>query len=588
MKDFFKYVLATLTGFVLAGFAVVVLGLVSVTGILMSESSAPDVKSGSLLHIDLNGELTERYVEDPFSSLLGDNFTSIGLEQVLGAIEKAKTHPDICGIYLSAGMLSGASPAMTEEIRQALVDFKTSGKFIVAYGDTYTQGCYHVCSAADCLMLNPQGMLDWHGMGAQPIFFKEMLEKIGVRMQVFKVGAYKSAVEPFTATEMSEANREQIQSYVGSIWRRKLADVSAARKLSVELLNAYADTMLALTPAEELLRMRMVDTLCYRDGLRDYLRQRTGTKGNAKLPLLTVSDMEKLPAAEKPAGDEVAVYYAYGDIVDNALPGGTPCISASAVCRDLQRLRTDKKVKAVVIRVNSGGGSAYASEQIWREVKLLQETKPVVVSMGGMAASGGYYMSCCAGTLFAEPTTLTGSIGIFGMFPDASELLTEKLDLHFDVVKTNRLSDFGTSARPFNETERHLLQAYIERGYDLFTRRVSEGRKMDIERVKELAQGRVWTGEQAVENGLVDSLGNLKDAVALAARKCGAKTYTEKHYPEPAPWYENLLARKREGYLNSRLRQVLGNYYGSTLLLQQLNRQHCIQARMPYDPNFIN
>lgn len=589
MKGFIKSVLATVVGLVLAGALFVALGLVSVAGILMSEETAPKVKPGTFLRIDLNGELTERFTEDPFSALLGEDFAAVGLEQTLAAIEKARTNDRIRGIYLSAGALGGTTPAMLEELRHALATFRESGKPVIAYGDVYTQGCYYLCSVADKLILNPQGTVNWCGMAAQPIFYKDLLAKVGVRMQVFKVGAYKSAVEPFTATEMSEANREQVSSYLNAIWQRMLADVAASRRLPAERLDAYADSMLMFTSAEELVRMHLVDTLCYWDEVKDYLKREAGVKKGAKLSMLTVNEVQKLPAESKEPADEIAVYYAYGDIVDNAAAlGGSPCINSAVVCRDLQKLRTDKRVKAVVLRVNSGGGSAYASEQIWREVTLLQREKPVVVSMGGMAASGGYYLSCGAGKILAEPTTLTGSIGIFGMFPDASELLTDKLGLTFDAVKTNRMADFGTVARPFNPAEQQILQGYIDRGYALFVRRVAEGRRMDEARVRQLAEGRVWTGEQAREHGLVDGLGDLTDAVAEAARASGTETYAVKRYPKPAAWYENLLEKERSGYLTSQLREALGPCYAGFSLLKTLNRQHCIQARLPYDPNFVN
>lgn len=589
MKNFIKHVLATVVGILLAGGVVLTLGLLAVAGIVMSGDSAPAVKPGSILHIDLDGELAERFTEDPLSSLLGDDYSVIGLEQALTAIEKARTHADIKGIYLSAGTLAGATPGMLEELRQALLDFKKSGKFIVAYGDGYSQGGYYVCSVADKIILNPHGTLEWKGLATEVMFVKDLLAKAGVRMQVFKVGSYKSAVEPFVATEMSEANREQINSYLTDIWQRMLTEVSASRKIKPETLDAYADSMLLFASADELVQMQMVDTLCYWDGVQDYLKKLTATKDGGKLSLLTVNGVEKLPAEGPEGEDEVAVYYAYGDIVDRASGvGGSPCISGETMCRDLKQLRTDKKVKAVVIRVNSGGGSAHASEQIWREVQLLQQEKPVVVSMGGMAASGGYYLSCGAGHIVAEPTTLTGSIGIFGMFPDASELLTDKLELRSDIVKTNRMADFGSIMRPFNDAEKQKLQTYIESGYQLFIKRVTEGRKIDVEQ-RRLAGGRVWTGQQALKNGLVDQLGNLQDAIAQAA-KVGKleKNYTVKHYPRPAAWYENVLNKERNNYLDTRMREALGAYYTGFSLVRNLEGQPCIQARMPYFLNFTN
>lgn len=588
MREFLKYLLASTAGFLLAGFLLLSLGLAAVGGVLMSEQAEPTVKPGTLLHIALNGRMEERSTDNPIGSLLGEDFTTFGLEQTLTAIERAQHDERIAGILLTAGALTNATPAMLAELRQTLTDFReASGKPIVAYGDHYTQGCYYVCSVADPVLLNPQGTIHWCGLSAQPIFYKDLLKKVGVEMQVFRVGTYKSAVEPFTSTEMSPANREQVNAYLNDIWQQMLDETARSRRLSPQQLDAYADRMLLFETAEDLVRLHMADSLCYRDEVKRFLKRTAGIDGDSKLNLLTVSEATRLPADTRTNKHEVAVYYAYGDIVDNdgAEALNSACINSSIVCRDLQQLRTDENVKAVVLRINSGGGSAYASEQLWREIGLLQQEKPVVVSMGGMAASGGYYMACAAGTLMAEPTTLTGSIGIFGMIPDCSELLKEKLGLTFDAVKTNRMADFGTPSRPFNEQERALMQAYIERGYALFVKRVAEGRALDIQRVEELAGGRVWTGNQALANGLVDTTGYLSDAIATAARIGHLTDYAVKHYPATGAWYENLLDKQRRSYLESEMRQALGPYHEGIRLLQTLNRQSCIQARLPYTPN---
>lgn len=587
MKDFVKYTLATLFGLFLAGTAFLILGILSIAGILATENTSPAIPSHSILRLTLNGELQEDVPEDPLSELFGSSYTELSLKNILTAIQKAKEHPDIEGIYIEAQDLFGVTPAMAREIRETLKDFKTSGKFIIAYGDNYTQSCYYICSVADRLILNPQGQVNWCGMASQPIFYKDLLEKLGVRMQIFKVGSYKSAVEPFNSTRMSEANREQVSSYLNDIWQTMLYDVSEARALSVDRLNAYADSLTTFRPAEELVRNGMVDTLCYIDGVSRMLQDKSG-KRKGKLPLVTVNEMAAVPPSYG-KGEKIVVYYAYGDIVDRATDyWNSSIINAEAVCRDLKKLRKDETVKAVVLRVNSGGGSAYASEQIWHEVKLLREAKPVIVSMGGMAASGGYYISCAADYIVADPTTLTGSIGIFGMIPDASQLLGDKLGLHFDVVKTNRHADFGDLSRPFNPAEAQMMQGYIQRGYRLFTERVKEGRKMPLHEVEQLAEGRVWTGRQALKNGLVDENGGLQAAIRRAASIAGLKDYHTEYAPTPAPWYENLMDNRKKDYLNTCLQEAFGAYYAPMTTLMQVREWKGLQARIPYAPNFTN
>lgn len=587
MKDFVKYLLATLCGFFIAGLCLFVGGILSLACVMSAEPSAPSIQPHSALRLTLNGELLEDTPDDPLGELLGSNYPTLSQKSILSAIRAAKENADIEGIYIEAQDLFGAAPAMLREIREALADFKESGKYIIAYGDHYTQGCYYVCSVADRIILNPQGQVNWCGMASQPMFYKDLLEKVGVRMQVFKVGSYKSAVEPFTATEMSEANREQVTSYLNDIWRTMLADVAESRHLDTARLNAYADSMLTFSPAEELVAKGMVDTLCHIDGVSRLLRDKTG-KTEGMLPLVTVKELAAATPQSKGKDGKIAIYNAYGDIVEKRAEWDGDVIDAEKVCRDLKALRENEAVKAVVLRVNSGGGSAYASEQIWHEVKLLREAKPVVVSMGGMAASGGYYISCAADYIVAEPTTLTGSIGIFGLIPDASELLREKLGLHFDVVKTNAHADFGTPSRPFNPSEARMMQRYIQRGYELFIGRVAEGRKMETDEVKQLAEGRVWTGRQAVENGLADAQGGLQTAIREAARRAKLENYGTEYGPAPAPWYENLFGNIQKDYLNSSLRETLGSYYAPLMNLERIRHMDFLQARMPYEPNFIN
>lgn len=584
MKEFFKFTLASMLGtfclFVFMG----LMSLMMVVAMAMAGNTKPSISDDSVLRIDLSGQINERAKENPFARFLGNGaLESQGLDDILAAVRAAKTNDKVKGIYIEGGALS-ADFATLEELRKALLDFKKSQKFVLAYADTYTQGSYYLASTADKVLLNPSGMLDWHGIASQPIFFTDLLQKVGVKMQVFKVGTFKSAVEPYILTGMSDANRLQVQSFVGDIWQGVCKDVAASRKLTVDSLNAYADRYAALAPSTDYVKMHLVDSLAYLDGVRDKLRELTQTE---KVNFISVTDMARLAEPQK-ASDKVAVYYAEGDIVDQvASTSQQSQIVGQEVVADLDRLANDDDVKAVVLRINSGGGSAYASEQMWRAIQLLKKKKPVVVSMSGMAASGGYYMSCGADYIVAEPTTLTGSIGIFGMVPDASGLLTEKLGLHFDVVKTNQASDFGAMGRPFNPHEAAVMQAYVNNGYRLFLQRVADGRHMKPADVDKIAQGRVWTGRQALQIKLVDKLGTLDDAVAEAARRAHLKEYAVTTAPAPAPWYAQFMESTFDrDYLEEKLQASLGEYYAPLRFVSTLKGQANLQARMFFVPNF--
>ena len=583
MKDFFKFTLASMLGTLCLCVFMGLMSFVMLITMALASEGRPSVKDGSVLRIQLSGQINERSKSNPFAEFLGnDALASQGLDELKTAIRVAKDNDRVKGIYIEGGAFS-ADFATLEELRKSLVDFKKSGKFILSYADIYTQGSYYLASTADRVLLNPQGMLDWHGIASQPIFFTDLMKKVGVKMQVFKVGTFKSAVEPFILTGMSDANRQQVQSFVGDIWQGICRDVAASRKLTVDSLNAYADRYAVLAPSTSYVQMHLVDSLSYIDGVRDKLRQLAQTE---KVNFVSVSDMAKLDKPNK-SSDKVAVYYAEGDIVDQMSKTSQQSqIVGQTVVDDLDRLANDDKVKAVVLRINSGGGSAYASEQMWRAVQLLKKKKPVVVSMSSMAASGGYYMSCGADYIVAEPTTLTGSIGIFGMVPDASELLTEKLGLHFDVVKTNVASDFGAMGRGINPQEAEAMQAYVNNGYRLFLQRVADGRKMKPEDVDKIAQGRVWTGRQALQIRLVDKLGTLEDAIAEAARRAKVKDYSVTYSPAPSNWYDQFLASTlKKDYLEEKLHATLGEYYAPLRFVSTLSTQSCMQARMFYVPN---
>lgn len=589
MKEFFKYVLATVTGIILVAVIMGILAAISLVGLAASSASTTNVEDNSVFVLSLSGTLNERTAEDPLASLTGEVSENIGLDKLLKAIKKAKDKEEIKGIYIEAGLFSSDTPASTHAIREALLDFKKSGKWIVAYADTYEQSTYYICSVADKIFLNPDGMIDWHGLASTPYFVKDLLAKFGVKYQLCKVGKYKSAPEMMTADGMSEPNREQVTAYINGIWEVMLKEVSDSRKIPVDSLNAYADRFVALAEPEDYVKMKMVDKLIYTDEVKGEVKKMLKIDEKDDINQLTLADMEGVKG-KKNEGEQIAVYYAYGEIVDSetgSLMDTEHCIVANTVCKDLERLMNDDNVKAVVLRVNSPGGSAYASEQIWRAVTNLKAKKPVVVSMGGYAASGGYYISCAANYIVSEPTTITGSIGIFGMFPDFSGLLTEKLGVKFDEVKTNKHAAFGTVARPFNAEEMALLEQYIGRGYNLFRKRVADGRQQSIEQIEEIAQGRVWLGNDALKIKLVDEIGGLDKAIAKAASLAKVSQYHATSYPEEQSWWSNLLdqATSSNNYLDEQLQATLGEYYEPFKFVKNMNRQSAIQARMPYYVN---
>lgn len=582
MKDFIKFTFASTLGVVLAGIVFTILGIVTMVGMVASSDTETTINENSIFVLDLYGTLSERVQENPLQELMGENYQAYGLDDILTSIQKAKDNENIKGIYLQAGMME-ASCASLEEIRHALKDFKESGKFIVAYGDNYSQGMYYLASVADKVIVNPQGTIAWQGLVSQTIFFKDLLKKIGVEMEIFKVGTYKSAVEPFIATEMSDANREQITAFLNSTWERLLKDISASRGMSEDELNKCADDFMTFAPAETYIANGLADTLLYKDGVLDYLKELSGREADESLRTLSLEDMKnvKRNVPLDKSGNIIAIYYAYGEI--DSSTSTDEGIHSQKVIRDLRKLREDETIKAVVLRVNSPGGSAFGSEQIWREVTLLKEKKPVIVSMGDYAASGGYYISCAADCIVADPTTLTGSIGIFGMFPMVEDLMTDKLGLHFETVKTNRYADMGDMTRPFNDAERAALQNYINNGYKLFVQRCADGRGMSVEAIEKIAEGRVWTGITAKELGLVDELGGLEKALEIAAQQAEVETYSVINYPGKSDIFTSLLENGKKDYIDGKISETLGEYYDYAKFIQSLKNADRIQARMPFD-----
>lgn len=594
MKSFLKQVLAVIVGICSVGAFATLMFFVMLGVMLATGDEKQSVSDNSILRIELTGTVVDRSTpNNPLNQLLGrSEASSQGLDVLIDAIKTAKSNKRIKGIYIEGGTMS-SDFATLQELRGALVDFKSSGKFIVSYADSYTQGAYYIASVGDRVLINPSGLLDWHGIAMQPMFWTGLMEKVGVKAQVFKVGTYKSAVEPFILKEMSPANREQVESMITDLWKETCTAVATSRKLSPDSLNAYADRYITLADGADYKRLKLVDDLTYVDQVREELRKRMNDKE------VTFVSPEVVAAQAEDTGDDdnqVAVYYASGNIVDvagsGALMGGGDEIIGSRVVEDLDKLANDKDVKAVVLRINSGGGSAYASEQMWRAVQLLKKKKPVVVSMGGMAASGGYYMSCGANYIVAEPTTLTGSIGIFGLIPDFSGLVKDKLGLRFDVVKTNKASDFGTLSRPFDAAESAALQAHVNRGYALFLKRVADGRtaaghKMTPEAVDHIAQGRVWTGNQALKNGLVDKIGTLNDAILKAEQLAQTKNPAVVRYPAPKSWMESFSKEQQEDdYFERKMKLVLGDYYEPLNFIQNVDRGNYLQARLFFYPAF--
>lgn len=589
MKDFLKIMLASALGFVIANILLSLIALIfffgamgSFMGSLTSEKFV--LQDNSVLNLRLDGYINERTPEeDPFTSLISSEMpTPMGLNDIVSAIRKAKNDDKIKGIYIDSRMLS-TSLATLAEIRHELEKFKESDKFIVAYADTYVQGGYYLASVADKIAINPQGVLDLHGLSSTPIFFKDALDKLGIEMQIFKVGTYKSAVEPFIQNEMSPENREQITSYLNDAWSFLRRDIAVSRDVSEEEVDSLANTLPMLQPTESLLGANLVDTLLYETEMKDYLRSLLALEEDATIPSATVNNMKSVKTKSvRKTENSIAILYAHGNIVSGS---GSTNIQDKFMVDQIEKLRKDEDIKAVVFRINSGGGSAYASEQIWKAITELKEEKPVVVSMGDLAASGGYYIASNAHKIVAQPTTLTGSIGIFGAFPNF-EGTSQKIGVYTDEVKTNEFSDFGNVTRPLNPRESELLQGMVDRGYDLFLTRCADGRGMPKDSLAQYAEGRVWTGNQAKEIGLVDELGGIEKAIEIAADLANlGKSYVIFEYPSLRSRFDELLNPAKEDLAARTLKEYLGDSYELFMILKDIKEQDYIQARIPFDLN---
>ncbi len=577
MRQFLKFTLATIVGVFLASILSMFI-LFGIAGAIGSSSEkVTEVSENSVYQLDLEGTLVDRSEENPFSGAFAealgqDEQKVIGLDDVLANIQKAKKNENIKGIYLKGGMLMGGF-ASIKEIRDALVDFKKSGKFVVAYADNYMQKNYYLATVADKILINPQGMVELKGLSAELMFFKNTLDKLGIEMQVVKVGTYKSAVEPYINTKMSDANREQVSIFLGSIWKNMVGEISKSRKISPENLNLYADEMMMFQPTEKSKQYNLVDSLVFADEVDSIIGKYT-----KDFKIVKHNDMCNVPEDVKFEKDKVGIIYAVGGIDS----GDSEGINSEKLVETINEVANDSSVKAVVFRVSSPGGSAYGSEQIWRALTLLKAKKPLIVSMGDYAASGGYYISCMADKIVAQPTTITGSIGIFGLIPNM-EGLNNKLGFTYDGVKTNKMGDAISVNRKFTPEERDLMQNYVNRGYELFVKRCADGRKKTPDQIKAIAEGRVWTGEDALKIGLVDKIGGMDLALKLAVEKAKLKTYMIKDFPVKEDFFTKLMKDFDTSLETRILKSQLGDDYKLLKKAQELKQLSGIQARMPFD-----
>ncbi len=584
MKSFFKFLLASVLGVLLAGILMFLIIIGGIGAMVSSQDQAVKIKSNTVLHVELNQLIMDRSNNNPMESF---DFTSfrpspqLGLNDILKNIKKAKSDPNIDGIYLDLTLIQ-AGIATIEEIRNALIDFKESGKFIISYSDTYTQPTYYLASVADKIYLNPEGLLIFVGLRSEIMFYKDALKKLGVEPQIIRHGKFKSYVEPYMYNKMSDENRQQIMAYMGSIWNHMLEGISREREISIKKLNELADN-LTLRKAELAVTNGLIDGVKYKDEVLAELAELTNKTDDKKIEHISLAKYTKVPDKKRKSlgKNKIAVVYASGTVIMGE--GGEGTIGSDRISRAIRKARKDSSVKAIVFRVNSGGGSALASEVIWREIKLAQEVKPVIASLGDVAASGGYYIVAPAQKIIASPNSITGSIGVFGLFFTGKELLNDKLGIHVDVAKTNNFSDIGSFTRPFTAEEREVFQFMVEDFYDTFITKVGEGRNMAKEEVDAIGQGRVWSGANAIDIGLIDGFGGLEDAIELAAEAANLETYRIVDYPKLKDPFQQLLEDLQGNVKTSILKQELGTEYKYYESLKNITEQQGLQARIPYE-----
>lgn len=585
MKEFFKFVFASMVGVVLSFFVIFILLIVFISAMVASAGSEKTVTvaANSVLHVSLDYPILERADKNPLAAFDFMGFEgkkTLGLKEILSGIERAKTDNNIKGIYLDASSVS-AGFATIEEIRTALADFKKSGKFVVAYSEVYTQGAYYLATSANKIYLNPEGMIDFRGLSSESMFFKGTLDKLGIEAQIIKVGTYKSAVEPFILEKMSQPNREQVTSFLGSMYDHFLTKISESRQIPKSTLFSIADSVKVREP-KDAVTLKMVDALLYKDQVLDDLKARTGIDKKKDIKSVTIEEYASKEEKDKgPSSDRIAVVYANGEITGGE--GNDQTIGSERISRAIRKARTDSKVKAVVLRVNSPGGSALASDVIWREVILTKKVKPVMVSMGDVAASGGYYIACAADSIFAQPNTITGSIGVFGIIPNMQKFFNDKLGITFDGVKTARYADLGDVSRPLTDGEKMLFQHEVNKTYNTFTKKVSEGRNKSQSYVDSIGQGRVWSGTEALKNGLVDRLGSIDDAINAAAKKAKLKDYRIVSYPEQVDPLKSLFDSSADKVRTYFAKQELGSNFTYYEQIKSAINISGVQARIPYN-----
>ena len=585
MKEFFKFVFASMLGFILSFFAVLLLLIVIVTAIVSTAGSDGEVSvaSNSVLHVSLDYPIKERTDKNPFAELsfLGlESKKKLGLNEILQRLEDAKSDDHITGIYIDASSLESGMATM-EEIRNALIDFKKSGKFIIAYSEVYSQGAYYLATAADKIYLNPEGMIDFRGLSSEIMFFKGALDKLDIEAQIIKVGTYKSAVEPFILDKMSEPNKQQVTSFLGSMYDHFLAEISKSRKIPKNTLFSIADSAKIRSP-KDALTLKMVDGIMYKDEVLDELKKLT--KIDKKKEIKSVSLEEYAPVEkekEESSQNRIAVIYANGEIMSGE--GDDETIGSERISRAIRKARTDDKVKAIVLRVNSPGGSALASDVIWRETVLAKKSKPVIVSMGDLAASGGYYIACAADSIFAQPNTITGSIGVFGIIPNMQKFFNNKLGITFDGVQTGKFADLGTVSRPLTDAERMIIQLEVNKIYDTFTKKVADGRKKSQSYIDSIGQGRVWSGTEALKRGLVDRLGNIDDAITSAAKKAKIKDFKIVNYPAQVDPIKSLFDNSADKVKAYFVQRELGDNFIYYEQMKSALNLSGVQARIPYN-----
>ena len=586
MSKFFKYFLAVVVGSIVSAIFFVFGTLIIFSAIAASGSGEVIVKENSILVLDLNGEIVERTSNDPFSDMFSDMLgqsKTLGLNKILSSIKKAKEDDRIKGIYLeSSDIIAGY--ATIDEVRNALLDFKESGKFIYSFSPIYTQKAYYLASVSDKVLLNPTGTLEFKGLASVQTFFKGSLEKLGIEVQVFKYGQFKSAVEPFIADKMSDAARLQTETYLNSMWGHMLKGISESRGIDVETLNNIADEFVSFKGDDALLASGLIDGIVYKDEVLDMLKELTNIELKKDLNAISINKYADVFVPGKKKGlekNKIAVIYAEGEITDGESDGAG--IVSGPLSRAIREARRDESIKAIVLRVNSPGGSALASEIIWREMQLAKETKPVVVSMGDYAASGGYYISCAADSIVAHPNTLTGSIGVFGLVPNVAGL-SKKMGITTDRVTTNAMADMPALGRPFTSAEQKLMQMQVNSVYETFTQRCADGRNTTSESIDKIGEGRVWSGENAIEINLVDKLGGINDAIEIAARMAEVETYRIVELPEMLSPFDKIMKDLTGGAVAKIEQMVLGEEYKILKTINQIKSGNIvIQTRIPYD-----